>query len=48
MSGPVFDPGGITTPCYVVEEAALKRNLQTLRSVAQRSGCKILLAQKAI
>lgn len=47
MSSPAFDPAGFQTPCYVVEEAALRRNLQTLRNVAQQSGCKILLAQKA-
>lgn len=47
MSSPSYDATGFQTPCYIVEEAALKRNLQTLRNVAQQSGCKILLAQKA-
>ena len=37
----------LPTPCYVVDEAKLVRNLELLRSVAQRSGCKVLLAQKA-
>lgn len=38
---------GLPTPCYVVEEALLKRNLEILRRVKQESGCKILLAQKS-
>lgn len=36
----------IPTPCYVVDEAALVRNLKILDSVQQRTGCKILLALK--
>ncbi len=39
--------GEIATPAYVLNEAALLRNLRMLRDVAERSGCKILLAQKA-
>lgn len=35
------------TPCFVVDEALLLRNLEMLRDVAERSGAKILLAQKA-
>lgn len=35
------------TPYYVVDEAALTLNLRLLRDVAERAGCKILLAQKA-
>ena len=35
------------TPYFVVDEAALRRNLSLLRQVAQQAGCKILLAQKA-
>lgn len=35
------------TPSYVVDEDLLVRNLKILRSVQQRTGCKILLAQKA-
>ena len=42
---PVFRE--INTPCYVVDEGALKRNLEILDSVRKRTGCKILLAQKA-
>ena len=37
----------IPTPCYYVDEALLIRNLELLRSVIDRTGCKILLAQKA-
>lgn len=36
----------IQTPAYVVDEAALLRNLQLLQRVQQQTGCKILLAQK--
>lgn len=35
------------TPCYVVDEGLLVRNLELLQSVQRRTGCKILLAQKA-
>ncbi|WP_303825748.1 carboxynorspermidine decarboxylase, partial [Ruminococcus flavefaciens] len=34
-------------PCYIVDEPALIRNLEILRSVSERTGAKILLAQKA-
>lgn len=37
----------VPTPCYVVDEAKLTENLELLHSVAERAGCKILLAQKA-
>ncbi len=37
----------LPTPCYVVDEERLTRNLRTLRAVADEAGCKILLAQKA-
>lgn len=39
--------GSIPTPCYVIEEAALERNGKILGGVIERTGCKILLAQKA-
>lgn len=35
------------TPCYILDEAALKRNGEILKKVQERTGCKILLAQKA-
>lgn len=38
---------GIATPAYVLSEKALLRNLAVLKDVADRSGAKILLAQKA-
>ncbi len=37
----------LPTPCYVVDEALLIKNLSILADVQQRSGAKILLAQKA-
>ncbi|MDD2221711.1 MAG: carboxynorspermidine decarboxylase, partial [Clostridia bacterium] len=37
----------LTTPCYVVDEQLLENNLKILRGVAERSGAKILMAQKA-
>ena len=37
----------LPTPCYVVDEALIERNLKILNGVMQRTGCKIVLAQKA-
>ena len=37
----------IPTPCYVLDEKKLTENLKLLKSVIDRTGCKILLAQKA-
>ena len=37
----------VKTPCYVVDETKLISNLEILKDVAEKSGCKILLAQKA-
>ena len=42
-----FDISLLPTPCYVVDEALLRNNLKILKSVQDRTGCKILLAQKA-
>ena len=42
-----FDPNTLQTPCYVVDEALLIKNLETLKAIADRTNCKILLAQKA-
>ncbi len=36
----------LPTPCYVVDEARLIKNLELLRYVQRVSGCHILLAQK--
>lgn len=38
---------GVPTPCYITDEALLRRNLEILKSVSDRCGCKIILAQKA-
>lgn len=37
----------LKTPCYVVEEDLLEKNLQILKRVSDATGCHILLAQKA-
>jgi carboxynorspermidine decarboxylase len=42
-----FDIRALKTPYYIVDEQLLLKNLEVLQSVAQRAGCKILLAQKA-
>ena len=36
----------ISTPCYIVDEESLKKNLETLAYIRKRTGCKILLALK--
>jgi carboxynorspermidine decarboxylase len=41
-----MDLKNIDTPCYVIDEQALERNLSTLTGVQERAGCKILLALK--
>ena len=35
------------TPCYVIDRDRLEENLRVLRGVMDRTGCRILLAQKA-
>ena len=42
-----IDFNTVLTPSYVVDEQLLKNNLTILRSVMDRTGCEILLAQKA-
>lgn len=37
----------LPTPCYVIDEALIERNLQILKGVMDRTGARILLAQKA-
>ena len=37
----------LRTPCYVLDEAKLIANGEVLKGVQDRTGCKILLAQKA-
>lgn len=41
-----MDVSTVPTPCYVVDERLLRRNLEILDSVQKRTGCKILLALK--
>lgn len=41
-----FDPHAVPSPSYVVDEGLLIKNLELLKSVIDRTGCKILLAQK--
>ena len=40
-------PANIATPVYVLDEAALKKNLATAARIKRETGCKILLATKA-
>ena len=37
----------LNTPCYLVSEKALTHNMEILLDVRKRTGCRILLAQKA-
>ena len=37
----------LTTPAYIIDEAGMKHNAEILKGVTERTGCKILLAQKA-
>ena len=37
----------LPTPCYIINEEQLRKNLEILQRVEQESGAKILLAQKA-
>ena len=47
MNGRLEAIASLPTPCYVIDEAALRKNLKVLRGVQERTGAKILLAQKA-
>ena len=42
-----LDFSSLSTPCYVVDERLLIKNLEILKSVEEQSGAKILLATKA-
>ena len=42
-----LDKYSLPAPCYLLDEAQLRRNGKILLGVQQRTGCKILLAQKA-
>ncbi|SMD05176.1 carboxynorspermidine decarboxylase [Desulfocicer vacuolatum DSM 3385] len=41
-----MDATALPSPCFVVDESALKHNLEILASVREQSGCRILLALK--
>ncbi|MCX8128878.1 MAG: carboxynorspermidine decarboxylase [Clostridia bacterium] len=41
-----IDINKLPSPCYIVDERLLVKNLEILHSVQQRTGCSILLAQK--
>lgn len=42
-----FDIHAVKTPYYIVDERLLVKNLKVLKNVIDRTGCRILLAQKA-
>jgi carboxynorspermidine decarboxylase len=42
-----FDSSRVPSPCFVVDEVAVEKNLQTLNKIQQESGAKVLLALKA-
>ena len=42
-----FDPRRVPSPCFVVDEVAIEKNLKILDRVQQESGAKVLLALKA-
>ncbi len=41
-----IDISQLPSPCYLVDESLLIKNLEILHSVQERTGCSILLAQK--
>ena len=42
-----FDLNRVPSPCFVVDEVAVRRNLAVLKDIGDRSGAKVLLALKA-
>lgn len=42
-----FDPYSVPSPCFVVDEFAIERNLKALQYVQEASGARVLLALKA-
>ncbi|MFW6388061.1 MAG: carboxynorspermidine decarboxylase [bacterium] len=42
-----FDPASVPSPCFVVDRAAVRWNLQVLQEIGERSGAKVLIALKA-
>ena len=43
----LFDLGRVPSPCFVVDEQAIRRNLAVLKDVRDRGGAQVLLALKA-
>lgn len=43
----ILEHSSLPTPCYILDEAKLIENGKILKRVQERTGCKILLAQKA-
>ena len=43
-----FTAPGLKTPYYLVDDSLLIQNLEILKDVSEKAGCKILLAQKAL
>ena len=41
-----IDISSLPTPSYIVDEGLLIKNLEKLKSIIDRTGCRILLAQK--
>lgn len=46
-SKPLDFPPGFETPAYILDEALLKGNMETVARIKRETGCKILLATKA-
>ena len=36
----------LRTPCYVISESALRHNGEIIKGLRERTGCRVLLAQK--
>ena len=43
----IMDIEKIPSPCYVLDEALFRKNLELIRSVKERAGVNIILAFKA-
>jgi len=46
ISGNQYDLTHVPTPCYLIDLGLLRRNLEILKAVQDRAGCRILLALK--
>ena len=42
-----FDLSRVPSPCFVIDEVSLRRNLELLADLQNQSGAKVLLALKA-